>query len=136
MKKHNAFKMMLFVAAAMLAVACGDDKDDFSVTPDDLVGTEWQFQGSRTYTGSDDQTYTDTFAYTFSFTSATEGTYTYDYKDGEYPEDSGIGTISYTYTYTKPNGTINIEEDNVPFTINGSQMAATWGETLNFTRIK
>ncbi len=116
MKRLNAFKIMLFVAATMLAVACGDEKDDFNTIPDSLIGTEWT---------ADDEQDGITVTYILKFTDETNCLFSLP--SGE--------AMLLNYSYNKPNGIFGGGSDG-QFVVNGNTMVVTFDYSLTFIRVK
>ena len=136
--KRNVFKAFatFFVMASMIfAVSCNKEKEDNGTnqnnqneqpTINSLVGTTWGYSdnGEESFGGGMAIHYTTNVTVTFQTNST--GSIHSVYECVEYPEQNEDETISFSYTYNAPNGTMTATVDGmtqtISFTVSGNTL--------------
>lgn len=100
-----------------------------------LEGTTWQTTFSQPYLDDDDNEHDGNITITIAFANSYSGTMRAEYIVPDIPSAGYDDGITFSYTYTAPNGTINLpfDEEELNFTIDGDDLTLVMGPTRVYT---
>lgn len=100
-----------------------------------LEGTTWQTTFSQPYLDDDDNEHDGNITITIAFANSYSGTMRAEYIVPDIPSAGYDDGRTFSYSYTTPNGTINLpfDEAELPFTIDGDDLTLVMGPTRVYT---
>ena len=136
MKSFKKMTSALLVASALVVTGCEPDPVE---NTNDVLHTTWINTYTETYEDENGVTQEYRETYTLAFMTETTGLTSYQFTDTEGTETD---SLPFTYTYTRPNGTMTVAEGDIDtiqfnFTYNAGNKTLTLvaeGDSMVFTK--